>query len=68
MYVEGNPKTKKALKEMVASGTAYAYQPGGIFPSQTDGWASVEGPHYPKPHGWHARVRLVAGKVVEVAR
>ena len=66
MYVEGNPKTKKALKEMVASGRpVYVFSPGP-FPAPTSGETSVEGPHYPKPHTWYARVVLENGKIVKV--
>ncbi len=67
MYSDVNFKTKKELKEAVASGCQIgAYQPGGMFPSQTDGEATIEGPHYPKPHTWYARVRLENGLIVKV--
>lgn len=66
MYCTGNPKTKKALREMVANGTARAFQPGGIFEAQTDGRATIEGPHYPQPHRWYASVILEAGRIVKV--
>ena len=61
MYVSGNPKTKKALKELVAEGLSHN-EPGhvygpecfspGPFPAKADGVEYVEGPHYPKPHTW----------------
>ena len=38
----------------------------GPFPAPTDGECSVEGPHYPKPHTWGARVRIENGIVVKV--
>jgi hypothetical protein len=68
MYVDGNPKSKKQLKEWVADPNrkVTAYQPGGIFESQTDGRAAVEGPHYPQPHRWYASVLLKDGEVVKV--
>jgi hypothetical protein len=69
MYAEGNPKTKKQLREWVESGKRVAaFQPGGIFPSQTDGSAAIEGPHYPKPHRWYAQVILKDGYIVEVKK
>ena len=67
MYAQGNPKTKKQLKEWVSEGRAVsAFQPGGIFPGKTDGEALIEGPHYPKPHRWYARVMLKGGQIVKV--
>jgi len=67
MYAEGNPKTKKALKEAIAAGKEIgAFQPGGIWPAKTDGKATIEGPHYPKPHRWYASVLLKDGIIVKV--
>ena len=59
-YVSPNFKTKKALKEAVASGKKVrVFQPGGLFPDPTyPGTTSVEGPHYPKPHSWYAVVTM----------
>ena len=66
MYAEINFKTKKALKEAVASGQKIrAFQPGP-FPGKTDGTACVEGPHYPEPHRWYASVELVNGVITKV--
>jgi hypothetical protein len=65
MYVSPNFTTKKALKAAVAAGERVeAFQPG--LGSVTDGVTSVEGPHYPKPHTWYARVELKSGLVVKV--
>jgi hypothetical protein len=67
MYARGNPKTKKELKKRIADGGEVgAFQPGGIFPAQRDGEAVIEGPHYPKPHRWYARVMLQDGIIVKV--
>lgn len=67
MYTDTNFKTKKALKEAVANGKEVTvYQPGGMFPSQRDGETTVEGPHYPQPHSWYARVRIADGVIVKV--
>lgn len=71
MHVTPNFKTKKALKEAVkdanehaAADFPYAFQPGGFFPSQTDGQATIEGPH--DYHKWYARVELKDGDIVKV--
>ena len=61
MYCSTNFKTKKALKAAVASGHLLTiYQPGpfGTGPLRESGTFSVEGPHYPEPHRWYARVTL----------
>lgn len=67
MYCERNFPTKKALKEAVAKGDKVGvFQPGlGSVPTGTAD-VSVEGPHFPKPHSWYARVRLVDGLIVKV--
>jgi len=62
-------KTKKALREAVKTGKrCTVYQPGGIFPDPTyPGSCSIEGPHWPKPHAWYARVVLdETGKIIKV--
>jgi hypothetical protein len=67
MYVEPNYRSKAALKRDVAKGVIVtAYQPGGFFPGKTDGIVAVEGPHFPEPHKWYARVELRDGVVVRV--
>ena len=68
-YTEENFKSKKALKESVASGNdVRCFQPGlGPDLSNFTGRVSLEGPHYPKPHSWYASADLVDGKVVKVS-
>lgn len=72
MYTSINFKTKKMLKEAVSSGLQVSvYQPGGIFhpkeeSSTYSGTAFVEGPHYPAPHTWYAKVKIENGIIVEV--
>ena len=67
MYTDINFKTKKALKEAVAEGKKISvYQPGGMFPSKTDGAITIEGPHYPEPHRWYASAIIKDGYVVSV--
>ena len=66
-YVSPNFKTKKALKEAVASGKRVTvFQPGlGTVPST--GMIAVEGPHYPEPHRWYASLVLENSKIVKVS-
>ena len=67
MYAEFNFQTKKALREAVAKNQIVnVFQPGGMFPAQTDGIVTVEGPHYPKPHRWYARCEIRNGVIVRV--
>lgn len=66
MYVHPNFKTKKALKEALAAGQRVTVFSPGPFPAKTDGDESIEGPHYPEPHRWYARVRVSDGVVVKV--
>jgi len=72
MYATHNFRTKKEFKEAVARGEKVRiFQPGGMFnpPEENEhysGVATVEGPHFPKPHTWYAQVELVDGIVVKV--
>ena len=67
MYTDKNFRTKKAFKEAFKAGEEITvYQPGGIFPSKTDGRVALEGPHYPEPHRWYADVEISDGKVTKI--
>lgn len=66
MYVRPNCKTKKELRERVARGEAVEVFSPGPFPAPTDGTATIEGPHYPQPHMWYARVEVQNGMVSRV--
>lgn len=66
MYVLGNPRTKKALKEQVAAGWRPAVFSPRPFSCPTNGVVTVEGPHYPEPHRWYAQVQVNGGVVVKV--
>ena len=58
MYAERNFKTKKALKEAVASGEKVGtFQAGGLLPPKRNGTITLEGPHY-EPHKWYAQARV----------
>jgi len=65
-YVSPNFRTKKALKEALASGRSVSvYQPGlGTVPD--NGRIALEGPHYPEPHRWYATGTMVNGELVKV--
>jgi hypothetical protein len=65
-YTSPNFKTKKALKEAFAAGREIEVFSPGPFPVKTDGWVSLEGPHYPKPHSWYAQGLLENGKLVKL--
>ena len=66
MYTDTNFKTKKQLKEAVASGKQVRlYAPAFGVPNQ-NGTEYVEGPHYPQPHTWYAQVTVKDGIVVKV--
>lgn len=65
-YVSPNFKTKKALKEAVAAGKLISVFSPGPFPANENGSEFVEGPHYPEPHTWYAKVYVEDGLVTEV--
>jgi len=68
MYATTNFRTKKQLKEAVASGRLIGvYNPSGMFPVPDNGTGVVEGPHYPEPHRWYAKVWLKDGIIIKVA-
>jgi hypothetical protein len=65
-YADVNFKTKKALKEAVARGDDVGVFNPGLGEAPENGDVSLEGPHYPAPHSWYARVRVANGRVVKV--
>lgn len=65
MYVQGNPKTKKALKEAVAAGKQIGIFAPGLGTPKTDGVDFVEGPQN-APHSWYAEVTMKNGVIVKV--
>jgi len=68
MYTIYNYRSKKALKEAVRDGIQVTvYQPGPFGGREPEeGWITLEGPHFPKPHTWYARALLANGCVVKV--
>ena len=69
-YVDGNPQSKKQLKEWLASGkTCYVFQPNSDITGATlpdNGVVYLEGPHYPKPHRWYARGTVSNGRLIKI--
>jgi hypothetical protein len=65
-YVHPNYRTKKALKDAVASGIRPEVFSPGPFGCKSDGIEYLEGPHYPEPHRWYAKVQVQNGVVVKV--
>ena len=67
-YVRPNFKTKKALKEAVKAGqSVYVFSPGPFPCNERNGVEFVEGPHYPEPHRWYAKVELKDSLVRKVS-
>lgn len=66
MYSIVDYPSKKALKSAVAAGPVPCYQPGIVDAPVPDGVAYLSGPHYPAPHRFYARVRVVGGHIVKV--
>jgi hypothetical protein len=66
MYSNINFKSKKALKEAVASGRRIGIFAPGLGTPKDNGQEFVEGPHYPEPHTWYAEVTMKDGLIVKV--
>lgn len=68
MYTLTNYKSKKQLKEAVASGVPVRYyQPGPFGGNEPqNGTLFFEGPHYPAPHKWYATCTAKDGVIVSV--
>lgn len=68
MYTVTNYKSKKAMLTDVENGVRVrVYQPGP-FPGTVNGVDCIEGPHYPQPHRWCARVLIRDGVIVRLAK
>ena len=63
MYTDRNFRTKKDLKAAVLAGDVSVYQPGVSSSEVRDGMGSVEGPHFPEPHRFYARVTVKGGVI-----
>jgi len=66
-YVIGNPRTKKVIKEWIASGRIVeVYQSGPFGPHVKDGVCYLEGPHYPECHRWYANAIVKDGYIIKI--
>jgi hypothetical protein len=65
-YTTINFQSKKALKEAVAAGKAVGVYAPGLGTVPDNGVCTIEGPHYPQPHKWCAKVTLVNGVITKV--
>lgn len=65
-YTSINFPSLKKLKEAVKSGEKVTIYSNGPFPPKENGVEFVEGPHYPKPHSWYAKVKVENGVIVKV--
>ncbi len=66
MYVEPNFKTKAEFKRAVKAGAVIVVYSPGPFAAPRHGDVVIEGPHFPEPHKWYARVRLDNGLIVKI--
>ena len=67
MYCSYNFKSKKALKDAVAKGEHHTVYAPGLGSVPINGTCAVEGPHYPEPHRWYAKVTLKDSIIVKVS-
>ena len=70
MYVYGNPKTKKELKQWVKDeDKKVRLMAAGPFDDpNASGTVYIEGPQHPEPHKWYAQCRAKDGVIVEVVK
>ena len=66
MYCDTNFQSKKALREAIKNGRQVTVFQPGPFGGKSNGDVTVEGPHYPEPHRWYARVRIENGVITKV--
>ena len=66
MYCTQNFPTKRALREAVARGERVTLFAPGLGTPKEFGPEYVEGPHFPQPHRWAAKVEMSNGVVVRV--
>jgi len=68
MYTSTNYKTKKAVREAIASGKRVTYFQVGPFGGNEprDGPVYLEGPHYPQPHRWYGQAIAKDGVLISI--
>ncbi len=67
-YVYPDYPTKVSVRRALKAGEKIICRentPGG-HPLIMNGVATVEGPHYPKPHRWYGQVKVVDGYVTSI--
>jgi hypothetical protein len=67
MYTVTNFRSKKELKQAVSDGKRVELYAPGLGMPKANGIEFVEGPHYPEPHRWYAKVEMANGVVVKVS-
>lgn len=69
-YAEGNPKTKKQLREWLEEGRKVPVVYPGMLPPDrhTRKKIVIEGPHFPMPHTWYAYCEIDGGLIVKVIK
>ena len=68
-YVTPNFLTKKEFKAAWRRGdTIIVFNPGlgGEIKDTHNGGVTVEGPHFPRPHTWYARVQIRDGRIIKI--
>lgn len=65
-YSVKNFKSKKALREAVLAGERVEIYSPGPFGCAENGQEFLEGPHYPEPHRWYAKVDVADSVVTKV--
>lgn len=68
MYVSPNFRSKKAMRAALDAGQRIEVYSPGPFPCPDMGEVTVEGPHFPEPHRWYARVFVRGGLVTKVIK
>lgn len=66
MYIVGNPKSKKAVKDLIAAGKKLRVFAPGLGTPPENGTCAVEGPHFPEAHRWYGIVTIKDGIVVSI--
>lgn len=68
-YTSINFSSKKSVKEALKDGVEITcYNPGlGGDLSNFSGTVYLEGPHFPKPHRWYGKGKMVDGKLVSIS-
>lgn len=67
MYSNINFKSKAEFKRAVAEGKRVTLFAPGLGQPVENGDEYVEGPHFPQPHKWYAKVLMKNGVVVKVS-